>query len=187
MADGYDGMYVIGEMSWAAPGDVPGAERLGEYETAVNEVCATRPVTTLCQYDRRDFDVPRLTEFVGLHPKVVSTPMVFEMGLLRIVAVPSGSGAEQQVWLRLSGEADVSAGDALEQALVLAGASGTGDVHVDLADMRFIDVRAARQFTQAARGLRSDRRLVLHNAPPVVRRLIGLCWPALTGLEVANV
>ncbi|WP_424535823.1 MEDS domain-containing protein [Sphaerisporangium viridialbum] len=67
VADGYDGMYVIGEMSWAAFGDVPGAERLGEYETAVDEVCATRPVTTLCQYDRRDFDVPRLTELVGLH------------------------------------------------------------------------------------------------------------------------
>ncbi|MEV7964578.1 MEDS domain-containing protein [Sphaerisporangium sp. NPDC088356] len=24
VADGYDGMYVIGEMSWSAPGDAPG-------------------------------------------------------------------------------------------------------------------------------------------------------------------
>ena len=54
-------MRIIGEMSRALHG-VSGSERLMEYETWVNDVFVTHPVTAICQYDASGFDGAALVD-----------------------------------------------------------------------------------------------------------------------------
>jgi anti-anti-sigma regulatory factor len=104
-------------------------------------------------------------------------------GLLVISTMPSWDGAG--LCLRLAGEADLSACGALQQALAQVAASG-GDVHVDLAAVTFADVAVTRLLALTAARLGPGRSLVLRGASPAIRRLVGLCWPGLPGLEVID-
>jgi hypothetical protein len=67
---GYPNCRVTGEMSWAL-GDVPGASRLIEYESAVNEVVKSHPVTAMCQYDANRFSGELIFEALRVHPYMV--------------------------------------------------------------------------------------------------------------------
>jgi hypothetical protein len=69
-AEGFPGCRVTGEMTWAL-GDVPGAERLMEYEAAVNTVVKTHPVTAMCQYDANRFSGEMIFEALQVHPYMV--------------------------------------------------------------------------------------------------------------------
>ncbi|MGE5131423.1 MAG: STAS domain-containing protein [Gemmatimonadota bacterium] len=90
-------------------------------------------------------------------------------GGLAIGALPDGAG------LRLAGDADLASLGRLRAALAALPASG-GTIHLDLSELRFIDVAAARELmaiTQSAPA----RRLVLHDPPPSLRRIVSLLWP----------
>ena len=77
--------------------------------------------------------------------------------------------------LRLSGEADRSCLDLLRQAAA-ALPCDAGEIHLQLASLEFIDVAAARELVVlTSRPARP--RLVLHYPPPVMLRLLRLCWP----------
>ena len=68
VADGFDGIRVVGDMSWASRG-VPGSERLFEYESAIQrEVFSSGRVVGLCGYDARCFDPATLRIARDLHP-----------------------------------------------------------------------------------------------------------------------
>ncbi|MFW5695707.1 MAG: MEDS domain-containing protein, partial [Alkalispirochaeta sp.] len=67
---GYAACRVTGEMSWALR-DVPGAERLMEYEAAINTVVKTHPVTAMCQYDANRFSGETIFEALQVHPYMV--------------------------------------------------------------------------------------------------------------------
>lgn len=67
---GYPNVRVTGEMSWALR-DVPGKERLIEYESAVNEVVKSHPVTAMCQYDANRFDGELIYQALRVHPYMV--------------------------------------------------------------------------------------------------------------------
>ncbi len=96
---------------------------------------------------------------------------------------PAGEGAG--FCLRLAGDADLSACSELDEALAGAAAAG-GDVYVDMAAVTFADVAVTRLLALTAARLGPGRRLVLCGASPAVRRLVGLCWPGLPGLEVTD-
>ena len=76
--------------------------------------------------------------------------------------------------LRLAGEADLASARRLREALLALPADGT--IHLDLADLNFIDVACARELMALGRES-PDRRLILHDPPLVLRRLMSLLWP----------
>ena len=77
--------------------------------------------------------------------------------------------------LRLSGRADLDTVDLLKHAIA-ALPTDVGEIHLQLASLEFIDEAAARELVMLT--ARPNRpRLVLHYPPPVMLRLLRLCWP----------
>ena len=68
--DGFTGLRVTGEMTWALRG-LPGSERLIEYETLLNEFFPGSPCIGLCQYDARRFPADILLDVLRTHPIAV--------------------------------------------------------------------------------------------------------------------
>ena len=62
---------VTGEMSWALSPDITGAEALVEYESRLNLLMRTNPLTAICQYDANQFDGATLFEILQVHPMMV--------------------------------------------------------------------------------------------------------------------
>lgn len=69
-ASGYGRSRVTGEMSWALRG-LPGSERLMEYESGINEVLKTHPITAMCQYDAGKFSGELIFQALQVHPYMV--------------------------------------------------------------------------------------------------------------------
>ena len=67
---GLPGARVSGEMSWALK-DIPGSDRLMEYEALVNNALVTHPVTAICQYDARRFDGATILNVHRVHPMLI--------------------------------------------------------------------------------------------------------------------
>lgn len=67
---GFPGSRASGEMTWAARG-LPGSDRLMEYESLVNDVLLTHPITAICQYDANRFDGDTLLDVLKVHPMMV--------------------------------------------------------------------------------------------------------------------
>lgn len=61
---------VSGEMGWALK-NFPGSERLMEYESLVNVVVNTHPVTAVCQYDANRFDGATILKCLEVHPYMI--------------------------------------------------------------------------------------------------------------------
>jgi anti-anti-sigma factor len=76
---------------------------------------------------------------------------------------------------RLIGEVDLFTRPGLEEALCRI-ADDSDDVHVDLADLTFIDVGGMTALAGAAARLNADQQLVLHHPPGEVRRILSLLW-----------
>jgi hypothetical protein len=64
---GFAGCRCAGEMGWAAR-EVPGSERLLEYEVMLTELIERRPFSGICQYDVRLFDGATLLAILEVHP-----------------------------------------------------------------------------------------------------------------------
>src|SRR3712207_632592 len=76
--------------------------------------------------------------------------------------------------LRLVGEADETTRAAFEAAL--RGMSNGGDLHLDLAELAFIDVAGVGSLVELASTMRPHGRLVVHQPPPALRRILDLLW-----------
>ena len=70
ITDGYKGVRVSGEMSWALK-NIPGSECLMEYEALVNTILEEYPVTPICQYDARRFNGTTLLNVLRVHPMMI--------------------------------------------------------------------------------------------------------------------
>lgn len=68
--DGASGCRVTGEMGWALRG-VPGSDHLVEYESDINALVRTTPMTVLCQYDSEQFDGETLFRVISVHPLMI--------------------------------------------------------------------------------------------------------------------
>jgi anti-anti-sigma regulatory factor len=75
--------------------------------------------------------------------------------------------------LIVAGEADLTVKDALRAALAALPADGTGDIHLDLAGLRFIDVACTRELIAAA-SRRPATRVVIHHPPAALLRITAL-------------
>jgi GAF domain-containing protein/anti-anti-sigma regulatory factor len=100
--------------------------------------------------------------------------------LLRIIPTVRPLG------LRLEGEVDQSNSKALADAL--AAASGvSGDLHLDLEALEFINVDGLRLVVLAAAQLPAGRRLVLDGVAPYLRRIMALVgWDQVPGLRLGR-
>jgi PAS domain S-box-containing protein len=74
--EGYTTLRVTGEMTWAL-GNLPGSERLIEYEAKLNTIFQSSKLIALCQYNRYKFDPEFLMEVVATHPFVVYNSEIY--------------------------------------------------------------------------------------------------------------
>lgn len=70
-AAGFTGSRACGEMSWVLR-DIPGSERLLEYEIGLNQIENDFPHIGMCQYDARLFDGATLFQILQVHPYMVA-------------------------------------------------------------------------------------------------------------------
>jgi STAS domain len=95
------------------------------------------------------------------------------LGTLTISPLPGCTG------LILTGEADLTAQDRLRAALAPLPADGTGEIHLDLAGLRFIDVACTRELI-ALTGRHPAARLIAHHPPASLLRITALLYPDAT-------
>jgi hypothetical protein len=69
-AAGFDRTRLVAHMEWASL-DVPGVEKLVEYETRLNYVLPKYDDTVVCTYDISRFSAPVIVDILRTHPWVV--------------------------------------------------------------------------------------------------------------------
>lgn len=176
---GYTGFRVSGEMGWARR-DIPGAERLAEYETKVNDVFAGHRASAICQYDARLFDAAALDEFDRSHPGAVQQEPLYTSSLLRLI--PSFRRGQRS--LRVVGDVDYHSSRALAAALETA-LDWPGDITVDMSGLQFIDLAGVRALVRTAEWLPAGRRLHVADLDPMLSRVLHVVgWDRIPGLTV---
>jgi anti-anti-sigma regulatory factor len=86
--------------------------------------------------------------------------------------------------LLLDGEADLNSCGTLRGALHALTPDGSGEIHLDLARLTYIDVSCTRELVTLAQFARPAR-VILHNPPWALQRITALAWPQ-AGLEVTG-
>jgi hypothetical protein len=124
LAEGYTGLWVSVDMSWAKPG-VAEPRALTAFEAESFPLFRDRTLTAICHYDTRIFPAEAARAACSAHPATLRAAVMrsrYEPGTLR-----------------LTGETDLSNRLAFETAV---GALADGDT-LDLTGMDFLDIRAA--------------------------------------------
>jgi anti-anti-sigma regulatory factor len=161
---GYPGLRIAMDMSWALR-PVAGIEQLPGFEESIAAALAGTKVSVLCQYDRERFDPVTLASVSAFHTRLVAAATYHHDAVLRICRQYAPPG------IRLAGEIDQSAGEAL--ALALAEAIRVdGDIIVNMTELAFIDASCTRMIINAASSLPPPRRVVLWCSPAVTARFI---------------
>jgi ABC-type transporter Mla MlaB component len=174
LADGYTGLSIAGDMSWAlalAPGL---DEQLVPYE---HEVTSTMQadVAFLCIYDHGRFAAGTLAELAESHgvdvsPELAQVGRVGYLAASRVLPGPT---------LRLCGELDFGCAEAVAGML---DAHYHGTLRLDLAELGYVDVAGLR----ALRG-KNSQHLTITSASQPVRRLLGLLgWDTDPAIEIAE-
>lgn len=71
-------------------------------------------------------------------------------------------------------------------ATATTGTAGDGDVHLELSELSFVDAGGAAALAACAQRLGEGRRMVLHDPPPALNRILEILWPGMSGVEVAT-
>jgi DNA-binding CsgD family transcriptional regulator len=69
-ANGSSGCRVAGETSWMSS-DIPGSEQWLFYESSLNSLLTSAPMTLLCEYDTERVDGTKLFDILSVHPLMV--------------------------------------------------------------------------------------------------------------------
>ncbi|MFJ4833770.1 MEDS domain-containing protein [Streptomyces sp. NPDC088747] len=179
LAAGFTGFRVSGEMGWSLR-NLPGAERLGEYETKATDVFAGHPASAICQYDARRFDAAALDDFDRRHTGTLEQQPLHASASLRLV--PSWRNGRQA--LRVVGDVDYHCAPALAGALQTA-AGWPGDITVDMDALEFIDLAGVRALVRAAEQLPAGRRLHVVDLDPMLSEVIHVVgWDEIPALTV---
>ncbi|WP_207934278.1 STAS domain-containing protein [Actinomadura sp. KC06] len=60
------------------------------------------------------------------------------------------------------------------------------DIHLELSGLRMVDAGGAAAVAATAQRLTPRGRVVLHDPPPALCRILDLLWPEAAGIEVAR-
>ncbi|MDQ7810828.1 MEDS domain-containing protein [Amycolatopsis sp. A133] len=168
LAAGYTGLRVSGEMGWALR-DVPGADRLHEYEAKVNAVFDGSRASAVCQYDARRFDAETLTAVDRRHSGSVALEPLYVDTVLRLARTLQNG----RLTLRVIGVVDHRTTGALASALETV-STWPGDVRVDMTQLEFIDLAGMRALAQAAGRLGNGQRMHVANLAELLCRVISV-------------
>jgi hypothetical protein len=178
-AQGFPGLRLALDMSWALR-PVSGVEQLPEFEEKVAGALTGTTVSVLCQYDRERFDPVTLALVGAFHTRSVAAATYHASVMLRICRQYAPAG------IRLAGELDYQAADALALALTEA-IRLDGDVTVNMVPLAFIDVTCSRMILDAARGLPAPRRMILRCRPGLAARLVLLGAGGIPGVSLVTI
>jgi anti-anti-sigma regulatory factor len=174
--DRFRGVRVTADMTWAIR-ERSGRALVLDCEAGLDATIA--PSTTaiaVCQIDRRSCTRDELTALKETHEVLVGADPDFDDGVLSITRTFQPRG------LRLKGELDGARHAVFAEALHAVTAQG-GEVHLDLAELRFVDLGALNMMAGAAMHLSARGRLFLDNpsrgVTDVVRLVGGRRLPAL--------
>lgn len=173
LADGYAGLSMVGDMSWALRAAI-GLDQLGAYE---HEVTTTMEadVAFLCIYDHGRFAAGTLAELAESHEVDVS-PELAQLGRVGYLAA---SRVLPGPILRLCGELDFECAEAVAGVL---DAHYHGTLRFDLAELGYVDVAGLR----ALRG-KNGQRVAITSASQPVKKLLGLLgWDTDPAIEIAG-
>jgi PAS domain S-box-containing protein len=77
LKEGYSALRVTGEMSWALR-NLPGSERLIEYENKLNEFFPTARCLAICQYNMQKFEADILLQVLHTHPFAIIDAEIYD-------------------------------------------------------------------------------------------------------------
>ncbi|WP_018655841.1 MEDS domain-containing protein [Actinomadura flavalba] len=172
---GFRAIRVATDLTGADPESLLGCER-----TLDRLVAPSTSVVALCQLDRSRLPAGPLEELGAEHAVLAGPDPDFEDTVLRIVRTFEPRG------LALAGELDASRHLVLDQALalVLSGADGA-DVHLDVAELRFIDLGALNMLAEVAARRAHHGPLILDRMPAQLQEVImTVGWNMLPGLRL---
>lgn len=174
--EGYAGLRVSADMCWALR-PIAGLEELVTYETQVARILADGRATAVCQYDRHSFDPVTLSSITSAHGRVVAAVTYHDDALLRVCRqhVPAG--------IRIAGEIDFRHVDVLTRALGEA-VRLDEHLHVNLAQLRFMDAAAAGVVVQAAVGLAAGQKMTVTCQPLVAKVFQAFGATGVPGLRI---
>jgi hypothetical protein len=144
LADGFTGMRLLADMSWAADGLSAGD--LADYERDAGVVFADGRASAVCQYDRARFGASAIATCAAAHPLLRSAFDETETIEDHTVSIHVGRHGT----VRAAGEVDMANADTLARALRMA-RERSPDVCLDASDLTFIDVRGVSAVFDAAR------------------------------------
>jgi len=176
---GFPGLRLALDMSWALR-PVSGVEQLPEFEEKIAAALGGTSVSVLCQYDRERFDPVTLAAVGNFHTRSVAAATYHSSVMLRICRQYAPPG------IRLAGELDYQAADALALALTEA-LRLEGDVTVNMVPLSFIDVTCGRMILDTARGLPQPRRMILRCRPGLAARLVLLGADDIPGVSLVSI
>jgi anti-anti-sigma regulatory factor len=175
LADGYSGLSMAADMSWAL-GLAPRLDEVVEYEREVSRMMdRDARLTFFCIYDHARFGAGTLAELVEPHGVDVS-PELAQLGRVGYLAA---SRVMPGPTLRVCGELDFGCAETVAGMLH---AHYHGTLRLDLADLTYVDVAGAR----ALRGRRGQRLMITAASEPVTRLLKLLGWDTDPAVEIAE-
>jgi anti-anti-sigma regulatory factor len=176
---GARGVRVTAEMSWAVR-DV-GVDRILQCERRFGAaVAASTMITAICQVDRRNVTEAELDALRGAHEVAVRPNPEFEDPVLRITRTFRPRG------LSIAGELDAARHAVLAEAL--AAVPAADEIHLDCAELRFMDLGALHVLAGYARGRAGRGSLILDRVPAHLRAVIELVgWGRLPGVRLGDV
>lgn len=172
LGEGYRAVRVAAELSTGS-GRLEAAT-IAAYERDMDTLCRSLPVSALCLYDRATSSGSQLDDAAAIHCRGIRESLLH--------TAPTADG------LALLGELDASNADVLDAALQAVSDATAGRLHLDLADLRFIDAAGCQVLGDAAERLRT-RGLRLHLVAPqprVARTLTLLGLDRLPHVEISD-
>ncbi|TDD65990.1 MEDS domain-containing protein [Actinomadura rubrisoli] len=179
---GFRAIRVAADMTWALRGP-GGLDPLLDFERHLERlVPPSTHITAVCQLDRRRCRRAELAALRAGHSVLAIPDPEFEDAVLRIVRTFRPPG------LALTGELDASRHAVLDQALAsVISCSGTGEVHLDLSGLGFIDLGAINLLADVAGRRAAPGRLVLDRVSPQLRAVMETVgWSMLPGLRLGE-
>jgi anti-anti-sigma factor len=163
--DGYPALRITADMCWAT-GPVAAADQLLAFEKELAALFADGGLCAICQYDREGFDGVTLALAADAHPTTVAAAVYHEDPIVRICRQYRPPG------VRMAGELDFTRAEPLTHAITEA-LRLDPDIHLNLAQLRYIDAACAGLVVQAAGTLGPDRNMIV-SCHGLVRKMFEL-------------